>query len=42
MISIGIEEGLPILKLFLDLSVCAPQREFLGTLTSPNVSFSIL
>ena len=32
----------PILKLFLDLSVCAPQYLFAGTLTSPMVSFSNL
>ena len=32
----------PILKLFLERSVCAPQYLSAGTCTSPIVSFSIL
>ena len=42
IISIGIEPLGPILKLFLDLSVWAPQSLSEGTFTSPIVSFSIL
>ena len=42
IISKGMLDSGPILKLFLLLSVCAPQSFSVGTLTSPIVSFSIL
>ena len=36
-----IEPERPILKLFLERSVCAPQSLSAGTFTSPIVSFSM-
>jgi hypothetical protein len=42
MISFGIEAEAPILKLFLERSVCAPSIYQLNFSTSPMVSFSIL
>ena len=41
-ISMGIDPAGPILKLFFDRSVCAPQYLSDGTLISPMVSFSVL
>ena len=42
IISLGIEAGFPILKLFLERSVWAPQYLSEATFISPIVSFSIL
>ncbi len=42
IISIGIEPGLPILKLFIDRWVWGPHNACFSTFTSPIVSFSIL